>query len=245
MILESITHMNSTEAKAMSKEKHVYWFGEYSVNVACPSCGNHHTAKQRKSDGVWRMPAHNRLRPWNDPSGLRTPVPCENPTLEPVMLRMAYATKLEREIRDNFAQPYGQPRGWVLREALANKHNDTPGLDNGRVLFELFRDVIEFFLSDSLWRAVAAQEAYERSTTVDSTIADAIVKATLAEREACATEVSALLDQVHGEIDTTYPTGRALDELVGARTVLQKAIAMIRARSNSAREAAATTTIEG
>lgn len=51
------------------------------------------------------------------------------------------------------------------------------------------------------------------------------------EREACAAEVSALLEQVQREIDTTYPTGRALDELVAARTVLQKAAVMIGTRS--------------
>ena len=55
--------------------------------------------------------------------------------------------------------------------------------------------------------------------------------AVMAEREACAAEVSALLDQVQRAIDTTYPTGRALDELVAARTVLQKAAAMIGTRS--------------
>lgn len=53
------------------------------------------------------------------------------------------------------------------------------------------------------------------------------------ERAACAAEVEAIADQVQKEIDTTFPTGEALSELVAARTVLAKATAAIRARSNT------------
>lgn len=63
--------------------------------------------------------------------------------------------------------------------------------------------------------------------------------AAIAEREACAAEVDAFAAQVQNEIDSTWPVGHKLDQLVAARTVLQKAVAMIRARSSSDRAATA------
>lgn len=56
------------------------------------------------------------------------------------------------------------------------------------------------------------------------------------ERAACAAEVEGIADQVQKEIDTTFPTGEALSELVAARTVLAKATAAIRARSKRCSE---------
>ncbi len=55
-------------------------------------------------------------------------------------------------------------------------------------------------------------------------------QATTDERAACAKVVDDLSASVQHEIDTTYPTGRSLDALVAARTVLDKAAQQIKAR---------------
>lgn len=59
---------------------------------------------------------------------------------------------------------------------------------------------------------------------------EAIKQATAAERAGCESVVRELCDRVQIEIDTTHPTGAALDRLVAARTVLATAQDAIRAR---------------
>lgn len=76
-------------------------------------------------------------------------------------------------------------------------------------------------------------------TETQETAASSVAVAVMAERDACAAEVDAFAAQVQSEIDSTWPVGHKLDQLVAARTVLQKAVAMIRARSNSDRAATA------
>lgn len=144
----------------VDQNKRSVWFGAYSVNANCEHCGNRHTARQRKSDGVWRLPAHKRYVSIR--GSLSHAVQCENPTVSEASLRDEYRSALRRDLLHREKSGLGTYAGWrarVIREALASEYNDTPGLRDLDVLFELFRDVLAFLLSDTLWRHVAVQEA--------------------------------------------------------------------------------------
>ena len=144
----------------VDQNKRPVWFGAYSVNANCEHCGNRHTARQRKSDGVWRLPAHKRYVSIR--GSLSHAVQCENPTVSEANLRDEYRSALRRDLLHREKSGLGTYAGWrarVIREALASEYNDTPGLRDLDVLFELFRDVLAFLLSDTLWRHVAVQEA--------------------------------------------------------------------------------------
>jgi len=110
-----------------------------------------------------------------------------------------------------------------------NQNNIIPYHDNGSpiVCAGSGRQVSAAFLSDPAAMLAIINGLHARVAELEES--DELARAE--EREACAAEANALLESVQREIDTTYPTGDALRELVAARTVLAKALDAIHARS--------------
>ena len=139
------------------------WWGGFTVHVECPVCRSHNVLARLK-DGSYSM------RPHTDYKSGRYDA-CKNNAPQSAyaaLYRAAWAARVYAEIEK-------RTRGWgsyepptIAPEVLASQYNGTPGFDDLRVLFMLFRDVLKFLTSDALWRAVAVQSAAEAAYVVTS-----------------------------------------------------------------------------